>query len=136
MTRPRRSVATLRSLSPQGVLSIPGVRLACAAALQAQSLLHTVVQRARIFRRSLPGRSFSNSLLQTHFEKSLRMSGWLSYFGGRRDTNTAARDAIVALRTQVTTLEKKEEYLFQQAEVELSKARANASSNKSGSSPG
>ncbi|KAH7090102.1 late endosome to vacuole transport-related protein [Auriculariales sp. MPI-PUGE-AT-0066] len=58
------------------------------------------------------------------------MSGWLDYFGGRRNSKTAMRDAIVALRTQASTLERKEEHLQQQVDGEMSKARTNVSSNK------
>jgi len=58
------------------------------------------------------------------------MSGLMSYFGGRRDTKQAARDAIVGLRQQLQMIEKKEEYLQKKIDEELKKAKANAVSNK------
>jgi AraC-like DNA-binding protein len=51
------------------------------------------------------------------------MSGWMSYFTGRKATTESARDAIVGLRQQLLMLEKK-------IEEEEKKARANATSNK------
>jgi len=60
------------------------------------------------------------------------MSGIMSYFGGRRDTKQAARDAIVGLRQQLQMIEKKEEYLQKKIDEELKKAKANAVSNKAG----
>jgi len=63
------------------------------------------------------------------------MSGIMSYFGGRRDTKQAARDAIVGLRQQLQMIEKKEEYLQKKIDDELKKAKANAVSNKAGTSP-
>ncbi|OAX33933.1 Snf7-domain-containing protein [Rhizopogon vinicolor AM-OR11-026] len=58
------------------------------------------------------------------------MAGFMSYFGGRRDTKQSARDAIVGLRQQLQMIEKKEEYLQKKIEEELKKAKANAVSNK------
>lgn len=56
----------------------------------------------------------------------------MSYFGGRRDTKQAARDAIVGLRQQLQMIEKKEEHLQKKIDEELKKAKANAVSNKAG----
>lgn len=58
------------------------------------------------------------------------MSGFMSYFTGRKDTKGGARDAIVMLRQQVQMLEKKEDHLQRKIEEELKKARANSVSNK------
>nr|ODN85127.1 vacuolar-sorting protein SNF7 [Cryptococcus depauperatus CBS 7841] len=58
------------------------------------------------------------------------MSGWMSYFTGRKDTRESARDAIVGLRQQLLMLEKKEEFLQKKIEEEMRKAKANATSNK------
>ncbi|KAH7887795.1 Snf7-domain-containing protein [Phlebopus sp. FC_14] len=58
------------------------------------------------------------------------LSGFMSYFGGRRDTKQAARDAIVGLRQQLQMIEKKEEYLQKKIDEEMKKAKANAVSNK------
>ncbi|KAG1907258.1 Snf7-domain-containing protein [Suillus fuscotomentosus] len=58
------------------------------------------------------------------------MAGIMSYFGGRRDTKQAARDAIVGLRQQLQMIEKKEEHLQKKIDEELKKAKANAVSNK------
>jgi hypothetical protein len=60
------------------------------------------------------------------------MAGIMSYFGGRRDTKQAARDAIVGLRQQLQMIEKKEEHLQKKIDEELKKAKANAVSNKAG----
>lgn len=60
------------------------------------------------------------------------MSGWMSYFGGKRDPKQSSRDAIVTLRQQLQMVEKKEEYLQKKIEEELQKARTNAVSNKAG----
>ena len=62
------------------------------------------------------------------------MSGFMSYFGGRRDPKQAARDAIVELRQQLQMLEKKEEYLERKIQEEHNKAKTNAATNKSGAS--
>jgi charged multivesicular body protein 4 len=62
------------------------------------------------------------------------MAGIMSYFGGRRDTKQAARDAIVGLRQQLQMIEKKEEHLQKKIDEELKKAKANAVSNKAGTS--
>lgn len=62
------------------------------------------------------------------------MSGWMSWFGGRKDTREQARDSIVDLRQQLLMIEKKEEHLQKKIDDETSKARANATSNKSGAS--
>jgi len=58
------------------------------------------------------------------------MSGFMSYFGGRKDSKQVTRDAIVGLREQLVMLEKKEEYLIKKIEEELKKAKSNAVSNK------
>jgi charged multivesicular body protein 4 len=60
------------------------------------------------------------------------MSGFMSYFGGRKDAKQATRDAIVTLRQQLQMLEKKEEHLQKKIDEELKKAKANAVTNKSG----
>ena len=60
------------------------------------------------------------------------MSGFMSYFGARRDSKQTTREAIVTLRQQLQMIEKKEEYLQKKIEEELKKARANAVSNKPG----
>ena len=62
------------------------------------------------------------------------MSGWMGYFGGRKDPKATTRDAIVTLRQQLQMLEKKDEYLNKKIEEELRKAKANAISNKTGES--
>ncbi|TXT09041.1 hypothetical protein VHUM_02515 [Vanrija humicola] len=58
------------------------------------------------------------------------MSGWMSYFTGRKDTREQARDSIVTLRQQLLMIEKKEEHLQKKIEDELKKAKANAATNK------
>lgn len=58
------------------------------------------------------------------------MSGWTSWFGGRRDTREQARESIVGLRSQLLMIEKKEEHLQKKIDEETNKARANATSNK------
>lgn len=58
------------------------------------------------------------------------MSGWMSWFAGKKDTREGARDAIVGLRQQLLMLEKKEEHLNKKIEEEMKKAKANATSNK------
>ncbi|CAE6333668.1 unnamed protein product [Rhizoctonia solani] len=58
------------------------------------------------------------------------MSGWLSYFTGKKDTRQTARDAIVNTRQHLAVLDKKEENLQRKIEEELKKAKANAVSNK------
>ena len=60
------------------------------------------------------------------------MSGFMSYFGGRKDSKQVTRDAIVGLREQLVMLEKKEEYLTKKIDEELKKAKSNAVSNKTG----
>ncbi|ELU43791.1 Snf7 domain-containing protein [Rhizoctonia solani AG-1 IA] len=59
-----------------------------------------------------------------------KMSGWLSYFTGKKDTRQTARDAIVNTRQHLAVLDKKEENLQRKIEEELKKAKANAVSNK------
>ena len=61
------------------------------------------------------------------------MASFMSYFGARRDPRQAARDAIVNLRQQLQMIDKKEEHLQKKIEEETKKARANAVSNKTGS---
>ncbi|WVR03865.1 vacuolar-sorting protein SNF7 [Kwoniella sp. DSM 27419] len=58
------------------------------------------------------------------------MSGWMSWFAGKKNTTESARDAIVGLRQQLLMLEKKEEHLEKKKEEEMKKAKANATSNK------
>lgn len=58
------------------------------------------------------------------------MSGWMSYFTGRRDNRQGARDAIVGLRQQLLMLDKKEEHLQKKIDEEVKKAKANATTNK------
>ena len=58
----------------------------------------------------------------------------MSYFGGRRDPNKSAREAIIGLKQQLAVLEKKEEFLHQKIDAETKKAKANAVSNKAGAS--
>ena len=60
------------------------------------------------------------------------MASFMSYFTGRRDSKQSARDAIVALREQLITIEKKEEHLQRQIAQDVATAKANAVSNKSG----
>ena len=62
------------------------------------------------------------------------MASFMGYFGARKDPKQAARDAIVNLRQQLQMIDKKEEYLQKKMEEETKKARANAVSNKTGSS--
>ncbi|TDL29513.1 Snf7-domain-containing protein [Rickenella mellea] len=59
------------------------------------------------------------------------MSGFMGYFGGRKDPKQSTRDAIVTLRQQLLMLEKKEEHLQKKVDEELKKAKTNAVSNKS-----
>jgi len=59
------------------------------------------------------------------------MAGFMSYFGGRRDTKQSTRDAIVTLRQQLQMIEKKEEHIQKKIDAETATARANAISNKS-----
>jgi charged multivesicular body protein 4 len=55
----------------------------------------------------------------------------MSYFTGKgKDTRQSARDSIVALRSQLLILDKKEEHLQKKIEEELKKAKTNATSNK------
>ncbi|KAG8862232.1 ESCRT-III subunit protein snf7 [Tulasnella sp. 330] len=58
------------------------------------------------------------------------MSGWMSYFGGRKDPKASTREAIVTLRQQLQMLEKKEDYLLKKIDEETKKAKTNAISNK------
>ncbi|KAG9014230.1 ESCRT-III subunit protein snf7 [Tulasnella sp. JGI-2019a] len=60
------------------------------------------------------------------------MSGWMSYFGGRKDLKATIREAIVTLRQQLQLLEKKEDYLMKKIDDETKKAQANVTSNKPG----
>lgn len=47
------------------------------------------------------------------------MSGFMSYFGGRRDPKQSTREAIVTLRQQLQMLEKKEDHLQKKIDDEL-----------------
>ncbi|KAF9511033.1 hypothetical protein BS47DRAFT_1331287 [Hydnum rufescens UP504] len=58
------------------------------------------------------------------------MSGWMSWFGGTRDTKKPAREAIIKLRQNLQLLERKEEHLQKQVDEQQNKARANAVSNQ------
>jgi len=59
------------------------------------------------------------------------MSTWLgSWFGGKRASPEAARNAIVTLRQHLMMLERKEEHLNSKIEEETKKAKANVSTNK------
>ena len=60
------------------------------------------------------------------------MAGFMSYFGGRKDSKQATRNAIVTLRQQLQMLEKKEEHTQRRIEEETNKARSNATTNKQG----
>lgn len=60
------------------------------------------------------------------------MSGFMSYFGGRKDAKQSTREAIVTLRQQLQMLEKKEEHLQKKVDDEVAKARQNAVSNRNG----
>ena len=60
------------------------------------------------------------------------MSGWMTYFTGRKDGKSSAREAIVGLRTQLGMLEKKEQHVQRQIDEQLKKAKANAVTNKKG----
>jgi len=58
------------------------------------------------------------------------MSGWMSWFGGRKDNRESAREAIVNLRQQLLVIEKREQHLHTKIDEEMKKARANVTSNK------
>ncbi|CAE6434389.1 unnamed protein product [Rhizoctonia solani] len=58
------------------------------------------------------------------------MSGWMSYFTGKKDTRQTARDAIVNTRQHLAVLDKKEENLQRKIDEELKKAKASAVNNK------
>ncbi|KAG9099997.1 ESCRT-III subunit protein snf7 [Ceratobasidium sp. 370] len=58
------------------------------------------------------------------------MSGWMSYFTGKKDSRATAREAIVNTRQHLVVLDKKEEDLQRKIEEELKKAKANAVNNK------
>ena len=62
------------------------------------------------------------------------MAGFMSSLWGRKDTQQVSRDAIVGLRQQLQMIEKKEEYTLKKVEEELAKAKANAVTNKAGTS--
>ncbi|CAE6370785.1 unnamed protein product [Rhizoctonia solani] len=62
--------------------------------------------------------------------KRAKMSGWMSYFTGKKDTRQTARDAIVNTRQHLAVLDKKEENLQRKIDEELKKAKANAVNNK------
>lgn len=62
------------------------------------------------------------------------MAGFMSSLWGRKDTQQVSRDAIVGLRQQLQMIEKKEEYTLKKVEEELAKAKANAVTNKPGTS--
>ncbi|KAG8704410.1 ESCRT-III subunit protein snf7 [Ceratobasidium sp. 394] len=58
------------------------------------------------------------------------MSGWMSYFAGKKDSRATAREAIVTTRQHLVVLDKKEEDLQRKIEEEMKKAKANAVNNK------
>jgi len=58
------------------------------------------------------------------------MSGWMSYFTGKKDSRSTARDAIVNTRQHLAVLDKKEENLQRKIDEEMKKAKANAVNNK------
>ncbi|KAG8694189.1 ESCRT-III subunit protein snf7 [Ceratobasidium sp. 428] len=58
------------------------------------------------------------------------MSGWMSYFTGKKDSRATARDAIVNTRQHLAVLDKKEENLQRKIDEEMKKAKANAVNNK------
>ena len=60
------------------------------------------------------------------------LTGFMGYFGGRKDAKQATREAIVTLRQQLQMLEKKEEFLQKKVDEELHKAKTNAVTNKAG----
>ena len=60
------------------------------------------------------------------------LTGFMGYFGGRKDAQQATREAIVTLRQQLQMLEKKEEFLQKKVDEELHKAKTNAVTNKAG----
>jgi len=62
------------------------------------------------------------------------MASFMSFFGSRRDTQQATREAIVNLRQQLQLIEKKEDYLQKKINEELKKAKENVVSNKTGTS--
>jgi hypothetical protein len=66
--------------------------------------------------------------------RNTMMSGLMGYFGGRRDSKQSAREAIVNLRQQLQMLEKKEDHLQKKIDEEVKKAKANAVTNKAGTS--
>jgi charged multivesicular body protein 4 len=60
------------------------------------------------------------------------MSGWMSWFGGRKDSGEQTRGAIVELRQQLLIIDKREQHLQTKIEEEMKKARANVTTNKRG----
>ena len=60
------------------------------------------------------------------------MASFMSYFGARKDSKQASRDAIVTLRQQLQMIEKKGDYLQKKIEEETSFARTHAVTNKTG----
>ncbi|CDZ96376.1 related to snf7 protein [Phaffia rhodozyma] len=61
------------------------------------------------------------------------MSGWLSYFTGKKDNGgsaSKARTAIIDLREQLLMLDKQEEHMQKKIDMENEKAKANATTNK------
>ncbi|THH13282.1 hypothetical protein EW146_g6915 [Bondarzewia mesenterica] len=80
-----------------------------------------------IFRMHLKAQN--DKMDEADLAKGVQNKGF-SYFVGRRDPKQAARDAIVDLRQQLQLIEKKESFLQKKIEEEISKARANAVSNK------
>jgi charged multivesicular body protein 4 len=79
-----------------------------------------------------PTTTNSSRLCEPTTEPTTMMASLMSYFTGRRDPKQSARDAIVSLREQLITIEKKEEHLQRQIGQDLVTAKANAVSNKAG----
>ncbi|TFY65243.1 hypothetical protein EVG20_g5666 [Dentipellis fragilis] len=86
-------------------------------------------------RSSHGGVSSLNPLDRKRPSGSAMMASFMSYFGGRRDPKQTAREAIVGIRQQLQMLEKKEEHLQKKINDDLTKAKANAVSNKAGACP-
>lgn len=55
---------------------------------------------------------------------------FVEYFGGRKDSKQATRNAIIDMRQQLQIIEKKEAHLQKKIDEEMQKARDNAVSNK------
>jgi len=101
------------------------------------SRYHSFAVRSALYLSSpyLPHSSQDLAISSSSTNSNPMMASFMSYFGaGRKDPKQTARDAIVGLRQQLQMIEKKEEYLQKKIEEETKKARANAVSNKAGTS--